>query len=52
VTSSTIDAAVQSGRYDRETLLRFAERADRRVFAEALVRSLDPDDFAEYGIVG
>jgi hypothetical protein len=53
-----IDAAVQSGRYDRETLLRLAERADlsldRRVFAEALgqVQNLDPDDFAEYGMVG
>lgn len=53
-----IDAAVQSGRYDRETLLRLAERAelgfDRRVFAEALgqVHNLDPDDFAQYGIVG
>ena len=53
-----IDAAIQSGRYDRETLLRLAERAelgfDRRVFAEALgqVQNLDPDDFAEYGVVG
>jgi hypothetical protein len=53
-----IDAAVQSGRYDRETLLRLAERAevgfDRRTFAEALgqVRALDPDDFAEYGVSG
>lgn len=53
-----IDAAVQSGQYDRETLLHLAERADlgfdRRVFAEALgqVQNLDPDDFAEYGIAG
>ncbi len=53
-----IDAAVQSGRYDRETLLRLAERAelafDRHVFADALgqVLHLDQDDFAEYGIVG
>lgn len=53
-----IDAAVQSGRYDRETLLRLVERSelafDRRVFAEALgqVHNLDPDDFAEYGVVG
>ncbi len=53
-----VDAAVQSGRYDRETLLRLAERAeigfDRRVFAEALgqIENLDRDDFAEYGILG
>ena len=53
-----IDAAVQSGRYDRETLLRFAERAelgfDRRVFAQALgqVWHLDIDDFADYGVTG
>jgi len=53
-----IDAAVQSGRYDRETLLHLAERSDlgfdRRVFAEALgqVQNLDRDDFADYGIVG
>lgn len=53
-----IDAAVQSGRYDRETLLRLAERSDlgfdRRVFAEALGQAqfLDPDDFAVYGITG
>jgi len=52
-----IDAAIQSGRYDRETLLRLVERADlgfdRRVFAEALgqAQSLDPDDFAPYGII-
>lgn len=53
-----IDAAIQSGRYDRETLLRLAERADisfdRHVFAEALgqVESLDADDFAPYGVAG
>jgi hypothetical protein len=53
-----IDAAIQSGRYDRETLLRLAERAelafDRRVFAEALGQAqiLDPDDFAEYSVAG
>jgi Nucleotidyl transferase AbiEii toxin, Type IV TA system len=53
-----IDAAIRSGRYDRDTLLHLAERADlgfdRRVFAEALgqVQNLDPDDFAEYGIAG
>jgi hypothetical protein len=53
-----IDAAVQSGRYDRETLLRLAERAelgfDRLVFAEALgqAQELDPDDFADYGVAG
>jgi hypothetical protein len=53
-----IDAAVQSGRYDRETLLRLAERSelgfDRRTFADALAQldNLDTDDFAQYGIVG
>ena len=53
-----IDAAVQSGRYERETLLRLAERQelgfDRRVFAQALgqVWHLDPDDFADYGVTG
>jgi hypothetical protein len=53
-----IDSTIQSGRYDRETLLRLAERAelafDRRVFADALgqVQDLDPDDFADYGVVG
>jgi hypothetical protein len=53
-----IDAAVQSGRYDQETLLRLAESAevafDREVFAQAIgeVESLDPDDFAEYGVTG
>lgn len=51
-----VDAAVQSGRYDQEALLRLAERADisfdRRVFAEALgqIEGLDSDDFAPYGI--
>jgi hypothetical protein len=53
-----IDAAIQSGRYDRETLLRLVERVeigfDRRVFAEALGQAqvLDPDDFAVYGVTG
>ena len=53
-----IDSTIQSGRYDRETLLHLAERAelafDRRVFAEALgqIQHLDPDDFADYGVVG
>ncbi|MGE5826868.1 MAG: nucleotidyl transferase AbiEii/AbiGii toxin family protein [Micromonosporaceae bacterium] len=53
-----IDAAIQSGRYDRETLLRLAERADisfdRHAFAEALgqVENLDADDFAPYGVAG
>jgi hypothetical protein len=53
-----VDAALQSGRYDCETLLRLAERAelgfDRAEFAEALaqVQHLDPDDFAEYGVTG
>ncbi len=53
-----IDAAVQSGRYDPESLMQLAERGelgfDRRVFADALAQAqnLDPDDFAEYGIVG
>jgi Nucleotidyl transferase AbiEii toxin, Type IV TA system len=53
-----IDAALKSGRYDRETLLGLVERADlgfdRQAFAQALgqVRILDPDDFAVYGITG
>ena len=53
-----IDAALQSGRYDRESLLRLAESFDvgfdRRVFAEALgeLHNLDPDDFAQYGLEG
>lgn len=51
-----IDAALQSGRYDRETLLNLAERADsgfdRQMFAEAIGQAqlLDDDDFAEYGV--
>ena len=53
-----VDAAVQSGRYERDTLLRFAERSelgfDRLVFADALgqVEYLDEDDFAQYGMTG
>jgi hypothetical protein len=53
-----IDAAIQSGRYDGETLLRLAERFDvafdRVRFAEALgvIEHLDPDDFAQYGLAG
>jgi hypothetical protein len=53
-----IDGAIRSGRYDRDALLRLAERSeigfDRAVFAEALgqVALLDPDDFAEYGVTG
>ena len=53
-----IDAAIQSGRYDRESLLRLVERGeigfDRRVFADALgqARLLDADDFADYGVAG
>lgn len=53
-----IDAAVESGRYNHETLLRFAERADRgfdrRLFADALAQAqvLDDDDFAQYGMDG
>lgn len=53
-----IDAVLRSGRYDRSTLLRLAERSDitfdRSVFAEALGRAqqLSSDDFAPYGIVG
>jgi hypothetical protein len=53
-----IDAALRSGRYTREAVLRLAERADagfdRRVFADALGQAsiLDADDFAEYGIAG
>jgi hypothetical protein len=53
-----INAALQSGRYDRTTLLSLIERADagfdRRVFADALAqaRILDDDDFAQYGITG
>jgi predicted nucleotidyltransferase component of viral defense system len=53
-----IDAAVESGRYDRERLLCLVELADlgfdRHEFAEALgqVHNLDPDDFAAYGVAG
>lgn len=53
-----IDAALRSGRYDRERLLRLAERADggfsRRMFADAVgqIQVLDDDDFAEYGVSG
>jgi hypothetical protein len=53
-----IDAVLQSGRYDRSTLLQLAERSDitfdRSVFAEALAHAqlLDADDFARYGLVG
>ena len=53
-----IDAALQSGRYDRRALLHLAERSnitfDRIVFAVALAQAqlLDDDDFAPYGIVG
>jgi hypothetical protein len=53
-----IDAALRSGRYTHEALLRLAERADRgfdrRIFADALGQAdlLDPDDFAQYGITG
>ncbi|GAA2617305.1 hypothetical protein GCM10010399_55370 [Dactylosporangium fulvum] len=51
-----VDAALRSGQYDRETLLRFAEQADsgfdRRMFAAAIGQAqvLDDDDFARYGI--
>ena len=52
-----IDAVVRSGRYDRSTLLRLAERSDitfdRGVFANALAQVLALDaDFARYGLVG
>ncbi len=53
-----VDAALRSGRYDREALLRLAARADRgfdrRRFAEAIGQAplLDADDFAEYGVTG
>jgi Nucleotidyl transferase AbiEii toxin, Type IV TA system len=53
-----VDAAIRSGRYDGEALLRLAARADRgfdrRRFAEAVGQAqvLDADDFAEYGITG
>jgi hypothetical protein len=53
-----IDAALCSGRYSGEDLLRLAERADsgfdRRIFAAALGQAslLDSADFAQYGIAG
>lgn len=53
-----VDAALQSGRYTHESVLRLVERADhgfdRRIFADALGQAdhLDPDDFARYGISG
>lgn len=53
-----IDAVLQSGRYDRDGLLRLAERSDitfdRGMFADALAQAqlLDDDDFAPYGVVG
>lgn len=53
-----VDAAIQSGRYDRGSLLALAERADitfdRTTFADALAQAqlLDDDDFAQYGIAG
>jgi hypothetical protein len=53
-----VDAAVTSGRYDHERLLRLAEQADggfdRRVFAAALEQAdvLPDSAFAEYGVVG
>jgi hypothetical protein len=53
-----IDAVLRSGRYDRGTLLRLAEKADitfdRGRFADALgqLPSLDDDDFAPYGVTG
>ena len=53
-----VDAALRSGRYDRETLLGLVARADsgfdRRRFAEAIGQAqfLDADDFAVYGVNG
>jgi Nucleotidyl transferase AbiEii toxin, Type IV TA system len=53
-----IDAALQSGRYDRSTLLQLGERSDisfdRSVFADALAQAqlLDANHFAQYGLVG
>ena len=53
-----VDAAIRSGRYEWESLLRLAERADRgfdrRMFAEALgaVQMLPSRDFARYGVTG
>ncbi|MET7420384.1 nucleotidyl transferase AbiEii/AbiGii toxin family protein [Dactylosporangium sp. NPDC005555] len=53
-----VDAALQSGHYDREAVLRLAERADsgfdRTIFADAIGQAglLDADDFREYGTSG
>ncbi|MEV4131214.1 nucleotidyl transferase AbiEii/AbiGii toxin family protein [Dactylosporangium sp. NPDC049742] len=53
-----VDAALRSGRYDRESVLRLAERADsgfdRDIFADAIGQAelLDADDFGEYGTTG
>ena len=53
-----IDAALQSGQYDRAALLQLAERSDitfdRQLFADAIAQAqvLDGDDFAQYGLVG
>jgi hypothetical protein len=53
-----IDAVLQSGRYDRSTLLQLGEHSDisfdRRVFADALAEAqlLDANHFAQYGLVG
>jgi hypothetical protein len=53
-----VDAALQSGRYSREDLLRLADRADGgfepRLFADALgaIEQLSTTDFAEYGVTG
>ncbi len=53
-----IGAALRSGRYDRSTLLRLAERSDitfdRSVFADALAQAqlLDAGEFSKYGLVG
>lgn len=53
-----VDAALQSGRYTEEDLLRLAEPAaitfDRELFAQAIGQAqlLDADDFAQYGVAG
>jgi hypothetical protein len=53
-----VDAALQSGQYDRAALIGLAERSDitfdRQQFADALAQAqvLDADDFAPYGMVG
>lgn len=53
-----VDAALRSGRYDRQALTRLAARADsgfdRHRFAEAIGQAqfLDADDLAEYGLDG